>query len=68
MRTGTVKWFNAIKGYGLITPSDGSDVVFVYYPCIEGDGFKALCGGQQVCYEAVSGSSGLLEATRVITV
>jgi CspA family cold shock protein len=64
MHTGTVKWFNESKGYGFITPSDGSPDVFVHFSVIEGDGFKTLSEGQAVQYEAQRSEKGL-QATRV---
>jgi CspA family cold shock protein len=57
MAKGTVKWFNGSKGYGFITPEDGSDV-FVHFSAIQGDGFKSLDEGQQVEFEIVSGPKG----------
>ncbi|MCL6503831.1 MAG: cold-shock protein [Pirellulales bacterium] len=50
MARGTVKWFSSEKGYGFITPEDGSKDVFVHYSGIEGDGYKALSEGQKVEY------------------
>lgn len=64
MVTGTVKWFNESKGYGFISPSDGSSDVFVHFSAIEGDGFKTLTEGQQVEFEAQNSPKGL-QATRV---
>ncbi len=58
MATGTVKWFNAAKGYGFITPSDGGDDVFAHYSAIEMDGYKTLREGQQVEYEVQEGPKG----------
>ena len=55
---GTVKWFNEKKGYGFITPSDGSDDVFVHYSSLNQTGFKTLAEGQTVEYEVVSGAKG----------
>ena len=51
MITGTVKWFNEGKGFGFITPKDGSKDVFVHYSAIQGGGFKSLAEGQQVSFE-----------------
>ncbi|MCH8242769.1 MAG: cold-shock protein, partial [Planctomycetes bacterium] len=48
---GTVKWFNDTRGYGFITPSDGSADVFVHYTGIVGDGRKTLQEGQKVEFE-----------------
>ena len=64
MVTGTVKWFNESKGYGFISPSDGSPDVFVHYSVIEGDGFKTLAEGQTVEFESQAGPKGK-QATRV---
>ncbi len=58
MATGTVKWFNAAKGYGFITPSDGGDDVFAHYSAIEMDGYKTLKEGQKVEYEVQEGPKG----------
>ena len=64
MQTGTVKWFNESKGYGFITPSDGSPDVFVHFSVIEGSGFRTLAEGQTVQFESQKGAKGL-QATRV---
>jgi CspA family cold shock protein len=58
MAIGTVKWFNATKGYGFITPSDGGDDVFVHYSAIEMEGYKTLKEGQKVEYEVQEGPKG----------
>lgn len=63
---GTVKWFNESKGYGFITPSDGSPDVFVHFSVIEGDGFKTLNEGQTVQFEMQRSEKGP-QATRVTT-
>jgi CspA family cold shock protein len=65
MQNGTVKWFNNSKGYGFITPSDGSPDVFVHYSSIESDGYKTLAEGQQVEFESAKGPKGM-QASRVI--
>jgi CspA family cold shock protein len=51
MATGTVKWFNAQKGYGFIQPSDGSKDVFVHVTAVERAGMHTLSEGQRVSYE-----------------
>jgi CspA family cold shock protein len=51
MATGTVKWFNDSKGYGFITPDEGSKDVFVHFSNIAGDGFKSLSEGARVEFE-----------------
>ncbi len=57
METGTVKWFNAEKGYGFIEVEGGSDV-FVHFSAIQGDGFKTLDEGQRVEFNIVEGNRG----------
>ena len=53
MPKGKVKWFNDQKGYGFVTPEDGSKDLFVHYQEIQGDGFKTLAEGQEVEFEVV---------------
>ncbi len=55
--TGTVKWFNADKGFGFITSDEGSDV-FAHYSQIQKDGFKTLEEGQNVEFDVVDGAKG----------
>ncbi|MBW2281363.1 MAG: cold-shock protein [Deltaproteobacteria bacterium] len=64
MATGIVKWFSDEKGYGFITPDDGSKDLFVHFSNIEGEGFKSLREDQPVEYEASQGQKGP-EATNV---
>lgn len=56
--TGTVKWFNAEKGYGFITGEDGKDV-FAHFSQIQKDGFKSLDEGQSVEFDVAEGPKGL---------
>ena len=58
METGTVKWFNESKGFGFISPSDGSADVFVHFSAIESGGFRALNEGQSVSFKVESGPKG----------
>ncbi len=59
MRTsGTVKWFNDQKGFGFITPSDGSKDCFVHHSAIQGSGFKTLTEGEKVEFDLVQGQKG----------
>jgi CspA family cold shock protein len=62
MNIGTVKWFNESKGFGFISPQDGSDDVFVHFSAISGDGFKTLAEGQSVSYQVETGPKGLQAA------
>ncbi len=57
MEKGTVKWFNATKGFGFISTESGDDV-FVHYSAIESDGFKTLDEGDEVEFEIVDGEKG----------
>ncbi len=65
MSTGTVKWFNAAKGYGFIEPEGGGDDVFVHYSAIKADGYRTLNEGQFVAYEFEQGPKGS-HATEVV--
>ena len=55
---GKVKWFNEKKGFGFITPDDGSEDLFVHHSNIEGQGFRSLQDGQAVEYEVGEGRKG----------
>lgn len=59
MTTGVVKWFNSEKGYGFITPDDGSDDVFAHYSNIQSNGFRSLDEGDRVEFEITKGPKGL---------
>lgn len=58
MITGTVKWFNESKGFGFITPEDGSKDVFVHFSAIKGSGFRSLAEGQKVQFDVEQGQKG----------
>jgi CspA family cold shock protein len=66
MTTGSVKWFNDSKGFGFITPSDGSKDVFVHFSALQGSGFKSLAEGQAVTFDVEDGPKGP-QATNVTT-
>jgi CspA family cold shock protein len=59
MATGTVKWFNAEKGYGFIAPEDGSQDVFAHYSAIQSNGYRSLEEGQRVEFDVAQGPKGL---------
>ena len=59
MATGTVKWFNAEKGFGFIAPDDGGQDLFAHFSAITGGGFRSLEEGQKVEFEVVEGPKGL---------
>ncbi|MFS1703072.1 cold-shock protein [Aestuariibacter sp. GS-14] len=60
--TGTVKWFNAEKGYGFLTQDDGGKDVFVHFRAIVSEGYKTLAEGQKVQFEVEQGQKGLQAA------
>ena len=64
MQQGTVKWFNAKKGYGFISDADGNDV-FVHFSAIQGNGFKTLEEGQKVSFDIEEGPRGA-QASNVV--
>lgn len=65
--TGSVKWFNAEKGYGFITQDNGGKDVFVHYRAIQCEGYKTLPEGQKVTFEIEEGQKGL-QAANVVSV
>ena len=58
MATGTVKWFNESKGFGFISPSDGTKDVFVHFSAIASSGFRTLTEGQSVTFDVENGPKG----------
>jgi cold shock protein len=68
MATGTVKWFNASKGFGFIGPDDGSKDVFVHISALQAAGLSSLKDGQKVQYELVRGKDGKVSAGNLKTV
>jgi CspA family cold shock protein len=67
MATGTVKWFNAQKGYGFIQPDDGSKDVFVHISAVESAGMRGLAEGQKVSFDLLN-ERGKLAATNLAAV
>ncbi len=67
MNNGTVKWFNAEKGYGFISNDNGGDDVFVHFSAIQGTGYRSLNEGQKVTYEVEQDpkNTGKLRAVNV---
>jgi cold shock protein len=65
MSQGTVKWFNAQKGYGFIQPDDGSKDVFVHISAVERAGLGSLNEGQKVTFDVERGQQGKLAATNL---
>ena len=59
MPTGTVKWFNAEKGFGFIAPDEGGDDLFAHYSAIAGSGHRSLDEGQRVQFDVARGPKGL---------
>ncbi|ABI58586.1 MULTISPECIES: transcription antiterminator/RNA stability regulator CspE [Nitrosomonas] len=58
MTTGIVKWFNDAKGFGFITPDDGSEDLFAHFSAISMNGFKTLREGQRVSFDVTQGQKG----------
>ncbi len=57
-KTGKVKWFNDAKGFGFVTPDDGSKDVFVHFSSIQGEGFKSLAEGDKIEFEVQESDKG----------
>ncbi|MEE2705109.1 MAG: cold-shock protein [Pseudomonadota bacterium] len=66
MATGTVKWFNAAKGYGFIEPEDGSKDAFVHISAVERAGLSRLREGQKINYDLVEGQNGKTSAENLV--
>lgn len=66
MATGTVKWFNADKGFGFIAPEDGSADVFAHFSAINGNGYRSLNENDRVSYDVVQGPKGMQAANITI--
>jgi CspA family cold shock protein len=58
MARGTVKWFSEEKGYGFVSPDEGSEDLFVHYTAIEGEGYRSLEEGERISYEPTRGRKG----------
>ena len=65
MQTGTVKWFNDAKGFGFITPDNGSEDLFAHFSAINMQGFKTLTEGQKVSFEVTAGNKGKKQASNI---
>lgn len=67
MAKGKIKWFSDQKGYGFVTPDDGSKDCFVHHSAIQGEGFKSLSEGQEIEFQIEEGPKGP-QATNVVKV
>ncbi|MDM2756862.1 MULTISPECIES: RNA chaperone/antiterminator CspA [unclassified Citrobacter] len=65
--TGLVKWFNADKGFGFISPTDGNKDVFVHFSAIQSDNFRTLFEGQKVSFSIENGAKGPVAGNVAIT-
>ena len=68
MSTGVVKWFNATKGFGFITPDDGGQDAFVHISAVERSGLSGLAEGQKVSFDLQKGRTGKTEASNLKTI
>jgi CspA family cold shock protein len=68
MATGVVKWFNATKGFGFITPDDGGQDAFVHISAVERSGLSGLAEGQKVSFDLQKGRTGKTEASNLKTI
>jgi cold shock protein len=68
MATGTVKWFNAVKGYGFIAPDQGGKDVFLHVSALERAGLNAIADGQKINYELETGRDGRASAGSITLV
>ena len=68
MSNGTVKWFNATKGYGFIQPEEGAQDVFVHISALQASGISELADGQKVTYELETGKNGKTSAVNLTLV
>ena len=68
MKTGTIKWFNRIKGYGFITPESGTKDDFVHISALERAGIEELREGQKIEYEIQRGTNGKESAEKLVVV
>jgi CspA family cold shock protein len=66
MATGTVKWFNATKGFGFIAPDGGGKDVFVHVSAVQRAGLRTLNEGQKVAYDMSSGRDGRVSAENLV--
>jgi CspA family cold shock protein len=67
MSTGVVKWFNATKGFGFITPDEGGQDAFVHISAVQRSGLDGLAEGQKVSFDLQKGRTGKSEATNLKT-
>ena len=68
MPTGTVKWFNPVKGYGFIVPEDGSKDVFVHMSAVRSAGLDTLNEGQRVDFDIEPGNGGKTAAANLVAI